>query len=312
LAALSARVTHVFVFHVSEKCASERWLTLAARFLPNLRVGGGTDAYFAELNRNRPTTRLALVAYSVNPQVHAFDNRTLVESLEAQGATVESARSFLGEMPIAVTPVTLKPRYNPNATGAEPPVRPDELPPQVDVRQMSLFGAAWTLGSVKYLSEAGAHSVTYFETVGWRGVMERERGGLAPKEFRSIAGGVFPLYHALADVSDYAGGEVQRVVSSEPLRVDALLLRREENLRLLLMNFTDAYQVVRVDVPELGRFVRVKSLDASNAEAAMREPESYREASGRLVETEGDFVRLTVAPHGILRVEPASLPEPVA
>ena len=31
---------------------------------------------------------------------------------------------------------------------------------------MSLFGAGWTAGSLKYLAEGGAHSLTYYETTG--------------------------------------------------------------------------------------------------------------------------------------------------
>ena len=56
---------------------------------------------------------------SLNPQVHAFDNASLVETLEAQKWTVESARKFVGGLPISVSPITLRPRFNPNATGAD-------------------------------------------------------------------------------------------------------------------------------------------------------------------------------------------------
>ena len=51
-------------------------------------------------------------------------------------------------------------RHTPYASAAPPPVPAGELPPQVDVRQMSLFGAGWTLGSLKYLAESGVSSAT--------------------------------------------------------------------------------------------------------------------------------------------------------
>ncbi len=73
---------------------------------------------------------------------------------------------------------------------------PGELPPQVDVRQMSLFGACWTAGSFKYLAEAGTQSITFYETTGWRGVMETEAGSPLPELFRSLPGTVFPMYHS--------------------------------------------------------------------------------------------------------------------
>ena len=80
--------------------------------------------------------------------------------------TVETARTFSDGKPIIVSPVTLKMRANPNATGATPETPPGELPPEVDVRQMSLYGAGWTLSSIKYLSESQVESITYHETTG--------------------------------------------------------------------------------------------------------------------------------------------------
>ena len=108
---------------------------------------------------------------------------------------MESAKQFVGKLRLAISPITLKPRFNPVAIGPEPEPAPGELPSQVDVRQMSLFGAGWTLGSIKNLAQSGASSLTYYETTGWRGVMETERGCPIPEKFRSLPGTIFPLYH---------------------------------------------------------------------------------------------------------------------
>src|SRR4030095_8796661 len=105
------------------------------------KFGGGTNAYFTELNRGRPSPEgLDFAAYSINPQVHAFDNASLVENLEAQAGTVESARQFLGSLPLAVGPVTLRPRFNPNATGATAAPPPGALSFEVDERQVRVLG----------------------------------------------------------------------------------------------------------------------------------------------------------------------------
>ncbi len=72
----------------------------------------------------------------------------------------------------------------------------------MDVRQPSLLGGAWTTGSLKYVSEAGASSVTVYTSTGWRGVLEREEGSPLPEPDSALrAGEVFPLYHPLADVA---------------------------------------------------------------------------------------------------------------
>lgn len=271
------------IFHQEEKSTAARWVDLArqhlAQYDPAVPFGGGTNAYFTELNRERPQAeQMDLVSYSLNPQVHAFDNASLVETLSAQATTVESARQFVGDTPVVISPVTLRPRFNPNATGPEPDPAPGELPAQVDPRQLSLFGAGWTLGSIKYLAESGVHSVTYYETTGPRGVMEREAGSPQPELFPSLAGGVFPLYHVLADVGEFGGGQVVRTVSDDPLRVEALALSDGEAVRVLLANLTgDPQMVVVTGVADR---MSVRMMDATNGEAAMREPEAFRNEPG--------------------------------
>jgi hypothetical protein len=143
----------------------------------------------------------------VNPQVHAFDNASLVETLETLPATVQSARQFCGDLPIRISPISLMPRFNVVATGPEPELAPGELPQPVDARQMSLFGAAWTLGALARLAQSEAARLTFYETTGWRGVMETAMGA-ASTAFHSLPGAVFPLYHVLADFGGFAGAQV--------------------------------------------------------------------------------------------------------
>src|SRR5262249_26731206 len=88
------------VFQTKEKSTQESAVRLARQILSSYdskaKFGAGTDAYFAEFNRGRPpVAALDLACYSMNPQVHAYDNATLVETLEAQGGTVESAKQFV-------------------------------------------------------------------------------------------------------------------------------------------------------------------------------------------------------------------------
>ncbi len=80
---------------------------------------------------------MQVAGYSISPHVHAFDNASLVKTLPAQAATVASARAIAGDLPLAIGPITLKPRFNSAATGPEPERGPDELPSQVDPRQTS-------------------------------------------------------------------------------------------------------------------------------------------------------------------------------
>ena len=290
------------IFHKTEASTSVQWVDLARRYLADVKVGAGTNAYFTDLNRGRPPVdALDLVCYSINPQVHAFDNSSLMETLEAQAVTVESTRQFADGLPIAVTPVTLLARFNPNATGPEPEPAPGELPAQVDVRQMSLFGAGWTLGSIKYLSESGASSVTYYETSGWRGVMETATGSPLPEKFRSLPGAVFPLYHILADVGEFAGGEVLVSKSSDSLKVEVVALRKNGRTRTLLANLTPEPQQVRVG--DLTETVRVRHLNETNAPTAMASPEAFRAETGELAQTTNGTLALNLLPYAVTQID---------
>ena len=264
---------------------------------PTVPIGAGTNVYFTELNSRRPPIEvLDVVAYAINPQVHAFDNASLVETLAAQAITATSARQFCGKLGLVVSPITLQPRFNPNATGPEAQPAPGELPPQVDPRQMSLFGAGWTLGSIKQLAETGeVASITYYETTGWRGVMESAQGSPLPQQFPSLPGGVFPLYHLLADVGEFAGGEVLQSKSSEPLKVEGLVLQKDERRRVLLANFTG--QAQRVTLTGLAGRATLRRLDAENVVQALLEPGTYRAGSEPVTSLAND---LTLPPFGLI------------
>jgi hypothetical protein len=300
-------VARWLIFHAAEKVTGERWVALARRALiavaPGAPFGGGTNSYFTELNRERPAPGpLDLVAYSINPQVHAFDDASLMETLACQATTVESARAFVGNLPIAISPLTLRPRFNPNATGPEAGVAADGLPFEVDPRQMSLFGAAWTIGSLAALAACGVASATYYETTGPRGVMETA-AGTPWAAFRSFLGGVFPLYHALADAGEFAGGQVLRVSVGDRLGAAALALRKDGRTRVLLANLHPAPQ--RITLRLSAREVQLRQLDETNAEAAMRSPEAFRAEAGQVLAVQDGGLALDLLPYAIARIDVA-------
>jgi len=308
LARLAPPVCRWLVFHADEESTTARWVSIArehlGRYGEAALIVSGAPAYFTELNRSRPEPPFAdAVCYSLNPQVHAFDNSSMVETLEAQTATVESARQFAGDLPVVVSPVTLKPRFNPNATGPESEPLEGELPSQVDVRQMSLFGAAWTAGSLKYLGQSAVDSVTYFETTGWRGVMETGQGSQTPDAFRSLPGCVFPMYHVFADVGEFSGGLVVPAISSDPLVSDGLALIKNGRTRVLLSNMTAEPQEVTVE--NLDENVRLRYLDETNAEEAMLAPETFRGREGELMRTRHGALQISLLPYSMARIDTA-------
>jgi hypothetical protein len=238
-----APVRRFLIFKEGSPCSDAALVGAARARLasshPHARFFAGTNIYFADLNRTRPDPEgTDGLTFTITPQVHDSDEMSLMENVQVQGDAVRSARALAGESrEVAVSPVTLKPRFNPFANRSLA-VDPNRLPFQVDPRQASLFGAAWTVGSLKYIIEAGAGAVTYYETVGWRGLIETAAGAPSPDLFPSRPGMIFPVYWVFRDLSGWRSAVVLACDSSDPRRAAGLALRLNGRTRLLVANLT--------------------------------------------------------------------------
>jgi hypothetical protein len=82
---------------------------------PGIRLGGGMFSFFTELNRKRvPAQRLDFVHNTTCPIVHAADDRSVMETLEALPYQVTTARSFFGKTPYRIGPSGIGCRDNPH------------------------------------------------------------------------------------------------------------------------------------------------------------------------------------------------------
>ena len=294
------------IFHKEEITTSKKWILLARKYLQkydrNIKIGSGTNVLFTDLNRSTPSFEdMDLVCYSINPQVHAFDNLSLIETLSAQPETVKSARQFSNDKFIAVSPITLKMRFNPFTISPETELKSNQLPSQVDVRQMSLFGAGWTVGSLKYLCESEAHSLTYYETTGWRGVMETQYGSPVPEKFYSFKEAVFPLYHVFADVGEFADGKIIETSSSNPLKINGLAINKQGRIRIILANLVSEIQ--QLTVKNLSSSVNIRHLNESNIEEAMKSPEAFRVQNFKKHLTANGSIKLELLPYAIVCID---------
>jgi len=221
----------------------ETYLPSLRKHLPRVMIGSGTDAFFTELNRNpTPAQTLDFLSFSVNPQTHAGDLRTMTENLVAHRDVVESCRRLSGGRSVRVGPVTLKMRWNPDATSADAPVS-GSLPANVDSRQLSLYAAGWTLGSLKYLTEAGADMVSYYEMTGWRGLMAHHDQPW-PDAFGVDSNQRYPVYLMLRELLLRRSAVVLSLTSSDPLMMDGMAFRDEGKIMAIVANYTrEALQV---------------------------------------------------------------------
>jgi hypothetical protein len=272
LTRLRADVSRVLALQSGQLSTSTAALETVREYLGDLEVpigvGAAADLYL--LNLQRPPAGADYVGWSMNPQVHARDTRSLLETPLAAATQVARVRTYFPETPLVVSPITLRPRFNPVATGPESDVPFGGLPPQVDPRQLSLVGAAWTVAMLAALAPSGVESLTFFETTGWLGVMETAAGSPLPERFPSFAGGVFPVWHVFAALQGFRS--VAAVLVGDPRSVAALAVTdRSGRKRLLLANLTPA--PVSVCFGTIAGTVRL--LDGAVVADAMRTPEAW-------------------------------------
>jgi D-apionolactonase len=284
------------IFHEKQESAEEHWVKLAREslqsFTPQVLFAAGTLDFFTEINRNRPpASATAFPCFSLNPQVHAFDNTTMVENLATQAGQVESAREFSAK-PVVLSPVTLRIRQKaPHDSGASSGDN--------DPRQMSLFGAGWTLGSIARLSTTGnVHSITYFETIGVRGLIAGEHPD--PGLSEAPPGSVFPVYHVFADIIGFQ--RLYPTHSSHPLITEGLtLIDAKGARRLLVANLSSEPQNVKIKTGTCEG--RVRYLDETNAVEAMTAPEEFCARPGDVVQSAGGKIELKLLPYALARVD---------
>lgn len=301
-------VARVLAFDHAEPTSSARTVeAVRSSFSPALGeipIIGGTNIFFTDINRHRPDLDgVDGIAWPITATVHASDDTSLIETAAMHGETVRAARAFCGDKTLHVTPVTFNARFNPHATAPVPePVR-GELPPQVDARQPSLLAAAWTVASLRTLAQSGVASVTYFETTGWRGLVERADAPPTPDAFCSWPGMTFPVYHVLADAASWQGAELVAVETTDPFALAALATRDDDGLHLLVASLLPHPEQCRIEGLPAGR-ARLRVLDESSFALAASDPDAFR-ADWEDAATDDPFV-LELAPYAIVRLDPAA------
>jgi hypothetical protein len=262
-------------------------------------IAGAASPFFTEFNRNRPAPNsAALPCIPFTPQVHLNDRNTLIDNIADATEMIDTAAAITPQQAV-MSPITLK-RAEPKATQVK---GPGALPPTVDARQSSLFCAAWTLAHIAQIATAThLHSATYFETVGWRGVMESDAGSALPAKFFSIPGAVFPVYHVFADIAEF--NRICPTHSSLPLEIAGLtLLDAQNRRRILVANLQPHAQELKIKTGTCSG--RLRRLNANNAEDAMRMPEKFRAEPGEPVQAVGGKIDLRLEPYELVRLDVA-------
>jgi hypothetical protein len=196
--------------------------TARAALPAGARVLYGSAHNFTELNRNRPRPGdVDGVFFAGNPQVHAFDSLSIMETPLTLADVLKTARSlgdFGARAEFAVGPLTLG---GPRQDG--------------DPRHRSLFGAAWYLAAFAAAADAGATRVTLGDIAGPRS------GAL------DAAGNRYPLGTILATLPAATNAHLAHINVSDPHTLSGLAVWANDGHGwVFLVNRTDTAQRVSV------------------------------------------------------------------
>jgi hypothetical protein len=215
---------------------------------PNAKLGGGTFTFFTELNRNRPPAALLdYVTHTTSPIVHAADDVSVMETLEAHPYQIKSVRSLFGKAGYRLGPSAIPARTNPyGASSAPNPNNERVCLSRIDPRQRGLFGAAWTVGYAGAWAKGGLDAVTLGAVTGPAGMVYRKTDHAQPY-FDALSGtAVYPLYHVIADLAKADRARQIATDVSSPGKAAALAYRGKDGPVLWLANLTPQAQTVRV------------------------------------------------------------------
>jgi D-apionolactonase len=265
---------------------------------PGVRIGGGTFAFFTELNRKRPPTDdLDFVTHTTCPIVHAADDVSVMETLEALPYVVQSAKAFINGKAYCIGPSSIPARLNPyGASTASNPNNGRVCLSDMDPRQRGLYGAAWTLGYVAALAGGGLSAITLGAATGPAGVIYRRTNYAQPYFDEAGAPAVYPLYHVIAGLAAASGSKVIAAKSAAPSKIAALAVRGKSGATLWLANLTGDTQTAKVSGFSGGAQLHV--LDESSFVAATTDA-GYLNKGGKALKKVGS---VELAPYAVARI----------
>ncbi len=237
-------------------------LPLAAAF-PQAKIGIGMLTNFTEVNRHRPVPDLGqYVTHGTTAIVHAADDTSVFETIEALPHVFASAKALCGARDYRLSLVSIGMRSNPYGAGVAANPDLSRLPmAQIDPRQSGLFAAAFAIGAASASAFAGAQAIALAAPAGPFGLVS-ERGGATVYR---------PVFHAVRALAELAGQRAESLTGL-PAAICGLKIGR----RIILANCATTSVEVALGVAGMCHI-----LDATTAAAASRDPDWLHHSPAR-------------------------------
>lgn len=270
----------------------------ARQAFPGIPIGGGVLSYFTELNRKpTPAGVFDFITHSVCPIVHAADDISVMETLEAIPSIIASTRKMIGTVHYHLGPSSIACRANPYGAAVTPNPENQRLClAEMDPRQRGLFAAAWTAGLVAAMARGGIDSMTLGAVTGPQGVIYRKMDHAQPG-FDSTKPQVYPVYHVLAGLCPAAGQRRLETAVSAPSTIAALAYQSGTARELWLANLSAEPQTVKIaGLPGRGE---IHHLSERNFAALTTAPD-FLSRPGARVKT---LSTVELGPYGVARLK---------
>jgi D-apionolactonase len=188
--------------------AQDETLAEARKLLTGVPMGGGTGAFFTELNRMTPVPAGAdYLCWTSNPTVHGFNDDTIGESIEPLDDILRTAKRKHPGQHFQLGPMTLGMRFNPNATTEEGRGRAADPDP----RQGDIIAAAWLACTLAGYADDTVSTVAFFDAIG-------------PKGFFAADGTATPAAHLFARLAALSGREMDVLAWAAAPRARGMLM----------------------------------------------------------------------------------------
>lgn len=200
---------------------------------PDVRLGGGMLSYFTELNRKRiPGELVDFVTHCTNPIVHAADDLSVMQTLEALPFITRSVRAIYGDKPYRIGPSTIPMRQNPygSRTMGNPNGKRIAMANR-DPRHNGKFAESFALAYAISVLNAGLDSLTLSALTGPFGLIADDNEPVAIGNNR-------PLFNTVKVLAQLAGKNFQLCQSSRPSDVLAMAVKE----KVWLVNITQHEQ----------------------------------------------------------------------